>query len=470
MIFTKKRIAVAVAALALGASAAFAEVSFTNILKSDLVQLTFREEDADPAVDVFFGGITERIEAEYLSDKLNFGAVGELTLDAQPGPQYIYNNNFSGSIDTTSFFHFMDLKWTDLDFYLEFSPWNFLTVFLSDDIYTPGSYLPVVGFHMGSGNLGSDFGVLVKPINGLRIGVGLDVISYFGGDPANDHDVWLTDELISSKLPKINIGADYTYKNMWSVGLVGRNILNWGDFTVNDPCDASIGLFGSFTGFEGWALYSGLMFNHNYDWYWDVNDQYPNANIIGFIGEYRVEGLALFDFGLSCWNDKISVDFDLSTNFGLNRSPNFDSRYVTFSTKDGGTKATAEEGPLGKDTGFENVSNKAKYYKHFYDAFDFYAGLRGKYQFTKAFSTDITLKGVADFNAKLSRVNNPNPTTWEDGNLPDEEKYIGRGVIFEATPTFAYTFGRHTISTGVDLVFADPYVTITFPTTWTYRF
>ncbi|MBQ4236635.1 MAG: hypothetical protein II716_07350, partial [Treponema sp.] len=110
-------------------------------------------------------------------------------------------------------------------------------------------------------------------------------------------------------------------------------------------------------------------------------------------------------------------------------------------------------------------------YRHYYEAFDFYAGLRGKYQFTKAFSTDITLKGVADFNAKLSRVNNAaNSGDYQDTNLPSEDNYIGRGVIFEATPTFAYTFGRHKISTGVDLVFMDPYVTISFPTTWTYRF
>jgi len=464
MIFSKKGIAVAVAALTLGASAAFAEVSFTNILKSDLVQLTFREEGAPSPVDVFFGGITERIEAEYLSDKLNFGADGELTLDAQPGPKYIYNGG--NGIHEDSFFKFMDLKWTDLDFYLEFSPWNFLTIFLSDDIYTPGSYLPVVGFHMASGNLGSDLGVLIKPINGLRIGLGLDVISYFGGDPATDEDVWLAPQKISAYLPKVNIGVDYTYKNMWSVGLVGRDILNWGDLNnIDNACNASIGLFGSFTGFEGWALYSGVMFNNNYDWYWDVNDQYPNANIIGFIDEYRVEGPLLFDFGLSCWNDKISVDFDLSTNFAMDRKPWHDRRYVTFAKDDGATPGITND-----NDAFEDASDKGKLYKHYYDCFDFYAGLRGKYQFTKEFSTDITLKGVADFKARLSRVNNADPTTWQSSGIPDENKYLGRGVIFETIPTFAYTFGRHKISFGVDLVFADPYVSITFPTVWTYRF
>ena len=51
-----------------------------------------------------------------------------------------------------------------------------------------------------------------------------------------------------------------------------------------------------------------------------------------------------------------------------------------------------------------------------------------------------------------------------------QDNFVGRGVIFETIPTFAYTFGRHKISFGVDLVFADPYVSITFPTVWTYRF
>ncbi|MBQ2552737.1 MAG: hypothetical protein II563_07840 [Treponema sp.] len=442
MKFSKKGAVAAVAALVLGTSAAFAEVSFTNKVKSGIVDITFLEKGK--GVDVFFSGISERIEAEYTSDKFSFGADGELTLDAQPGPQYIYPD-----ASFTEAYRFMDLKWTDLDFYLEFRPWNFLTIFLSDEIYTPGSYLPVVGFNMGSGNLGSDFGVLVTPINGLRIAAGLDVISYFGGDAKNDKDVWIHTP-ISEALPKLNIGVDYTYKNMWSVGLVARNILNWTPYK-----DASIGLFGSFTGVEGWAFYSGLMFNHNYDWYWDVNDQYPNANIVGFIGEYRVEGLFLFDLGLSCWNDKISVDFDLSTNFGANRAYDWDGRYARL----GGTE-------LFNDAANTSV---AKQYKHFYDRYDLYSGLRGKYQFTKAFSTDITLKGIGDFNARLSRVDNNNDP-YKSGNLSPESAFDGRGVVFEMIPTFAYSFGRHKISTGVDVVFTDPYVTISFPTVWTYRF
>jgi len=442
MIFTKKGLAVAAAALALSASAAFAEVTFTNTVSTGIVEITSLGNKAN----VEFAGISERIEAEYTSDKFNFGAVGELTFDNEPGAQYVYS-------DATEFTEFFDLKWTDLDFYLEFSPWNFLTIFLSDDIYTPGSYLPVVGFSMGSGNLGSDFGVMVTPINGLRITAGLDVISYFGGK-STDLDVW-TDDPITTTLPKVNIGADYTYKNMWSVGLVARNILNW-----NPVKAASIGLFGSFTGIEGWAFYTGVMFNHNYDWYWDVNDQYPNANIVGFIDEYRVEGLILFDLGLSCWNDKISVDFDLSTNFGADRAYDWDSRYQSL----GGTKSFDDA----------NNTNVAKQYKHMYDKFDLYTGLRGKYQFTKAFSTDITLKGVGDFNPRVSRVEEETDgdgTTYVGKNTNVvADKFDGRGVIFEAIPTVAYTVGRHTFGFGVDLVFTDPYVTISFPTTWTYRF
>lgn len=441
MKFTKKGVAIVVAALTLGASAAFAEVSFTNKVKSGIVEITSLGDDG-AAID--FAGVSERVEAEYTSDKLNFGADGELTLDNQPGPQYVYSK-------ADSITDFFDLKWTDLDFYLEYSPWNFLTLFLSDDVYTPGSYMPVVGFHMGSGNLGSDFGVMVKPINGLRITAGLDVISYFGGS-SDDEDVW-THKPISETLPKVNVGADYTYKNIWSAGVVARDVLNWSPVK-----NCSIGVFGSFTGFEGWALYSGVMFNHNYDYYWDVNDQYPNANIIGFIDEYRVEGLILFDFGLSCWNDKLSVDFDLSTNFGMNRDYGWDGRYQR----------------LGGEKTFSTSPDEAKQYKHFYDRFDLYAGLRGRYQFTKAFSTDITLKGVGDFNPRMSRVKFDGEEDDDykglNGNIKQASALDGRGVIFEVIPTFAYTFGRHTISTGVDLVFTDPYVTISFPTTWTYRF
>jgi len=457
MIFNKKSVAVAVAALVLGASAAFAEVSFTNTVSTGIVEII---PGLSPMID--FAGVSERIEADYTSDKFDFGAQAELTLDNQPGIKIVYTKEDEN-------WKFMDLKWTDLDFYLEFRPWNWLTIFLSDEIYTPGSYLPVVGFHMASGNLGSDIGVMWKPFNGLRAAIGLDVISYFGGNPDEDEDVWLAPQHINSNLPKINIGADYTYKNIWSVGLVGRNILNW-----STPKMASIGLFGSFTGVEGWAFYTGAMFNHNYDYYWDVNDQYPNDRILGFIGQYRVEGLLLFDLGLSCWNDKISVDFDLSTNFGIDRDRDWDYRWYkmtpadTYTNNAGGSELTYVD-PL---TG---IYNKANQYRHYYQGYDFYAGLRGKYQFTKAFSTDITLKGVADFDPRLSTTSEASNTStnnnWQgvNTNLYDD-MYDGRGVVFETIPTVQYHVGRHTFSFGVDLVFADPFVNITFPTSWTYRF
>ena len=467
MIFNKKSVAVAVAALVLGASAAFAEVSFTNTVSTGIVEIV-------PDVGVDFDRISERVEAEYTSDKFDFGAEAELTFNNEPGMELVYS-------DLDKFTKFFDLKWTDFDFYLEFRPWNWLTFFLSDEIYTPGSYLPVVGFHMASGNLGSDIGVMWKPFNGFRAALGLDVISYFGGDPTQDHDVWLEDETISSSLPKINIGADYTYKNMWSVGLVGRNILNWAT-----PKMASIGLFGSFTGIEGWAFYTGAMFNHNYDYYWDVNDQYPNEDVIGFIGQYRVEGLLLFDLGLSCWNDKISVDFDLSTNFGLNRDLDWDYRWYTKTAGNGGSGTDDGNGGNGglpydapdpDDPSVTSIYNEANQYRHYYQGYDFYAGLRGKYQFTKAFSTDITLKGVADFNPRFSRLSSLEDANTqgsynggEDITAAYTENYNGRGVVFETIPTVQYHIGRHTFSFGVDLVFADPFVSITFPTSWTYRF
>ncbi|MBP5358321.1 MAG: hypothetical protein J6W60_07535 [Treponema sp.] len=455
MKFSKKGVAVFAAALALSASVAFADVSFTNTVSTGIIEII---PGVSPMID--FAGVSEKIEAEYTSEKFDFGAQAELTLDNQPGFQLVYSQ-----ADST--WDFMDLKWTDLDFYLEFRPWSWLTFFLSDEIYTPGSYLPVVGFNMGSGNLGSDIGVMWKPFNGLRATIGLDVISYFGGDPSTDKDVWIG-SYITDSLPKINIGADYTYKNMWSVGLVGRDILNWGT-----PKSASIGLFGSFTGIEGWAFYSGLMFNHNYDWKWDVNDQYPNANVIGFIGEYRVEGLLLFDIGLSAWNDKISVDFDLSTNFGMNRAPEWDYRwYSLFGAKDN-PFPTDSASYQGVD--YTDKYNRANQYRHYYEAYDFYAGLRGKYQFSKSFSTDITLKGVADFEPRLSTTSEDTASAtdnnWDAVN-PNiyGGKYNGRGVVFETLPTVQYHVGKHTFSFGVDLVFADPFVQITFPTSWTYRF
>lgn len=456
MIFTKKGAAVAVAALALGASAAFAEVTFTNTVKSGIIDLTFMQPQG---VQVEFAGVFERIEAEYTSEKLDFGVDAELGLENEPGPTYMYYNPKDNERSATKFF---DLKWWDLDFYLEFRPWDFLTFFLSDDIYTPGSYLPVNPMYMASGNMGSDVGVLVSPINGLRISAGLDVISYFGGDPTKDDDVWI-DEKINSYLPKLNAGIDYTYKNIWSVGLVARNILNW-----SPRIGASIGLFGSFTGIEGWAFYTGVMFNNQYDYYWDVNDQYPRANIIGLIHEYRVEGWILFDLGFSAWNDKLSVDFDLVTNFGMNKNLTEDFRTYPMMQGDtfdhlnvAGTHATMTENNW-----------KALRYAHYFDGFDLYAGLRGKYDFSKNFSADITLKGIADFSPRVSATSVADgayPGTYVDPNYYSS-KPDGRGAVFEVIPTVKYTLGRHTFSAGADVMFADMFAYISFPVSWVYKF
>lgn|GEM_PF-2076034 len=443
MIFTKKGAAVAVAALALGASAAFAEVTFTNTVKSGIIDLTFMQPQG---VQVEFAGVFERIEAEYTSEKFDFGVDAELGLENEPGPMYMYPDPSVSDKNPTKFF---DLKWWDLDFYLEFRPWDFLTFFLSDDIYTPGSYLPVNPMYMASGNMGSDVGVLVSPINGLRITAGLDVISYFGGNPDADKDVW-TYQNISSYLPKLNAGIDYTYKNIWSVGLVARNILNW-----SPRIGASIGLFGSFTGIEGWAFYTGVMFNNQYDYYWDVNDQYPNANIIGLIHEYRVEGWILFDLGFSAWNDKLSVDFDLVTNFGMNKDLTQDFRAAAMGADVAHLVGNAPASP---------ANWRALRYAHYFDGFDLYAGLRGKYDFSKNFSADITLKGIGDFSPRVSATDDYVDTGYYD-STPE-----GRGAVFEVIPTVKYTLGRHTFSAGADVMFADMFAYISFPVSWVYKF
>ncbi|MBR6154623.1 MAG: hypothetical protein IKQ43_09355, partial [Treponema sp.] len=168
----------------------------------------------------------------------------------------------------------------------------------------------------------------------------------------------------------------------------------------------------------------------------------------------------------------------LSTNFGLKRGVNWDYRWYERTAGEGGDGDNSNGGSGGltytAGAGAGAQYNPANQYRHYYEAFDFYAGLRGKYQFSKAFSTDIALKGVADFKPRQSTTTTgltPWNTVGVNPNVdPNNLPYEGRGVVFETIPTVQYHVGKHTFSFGVDLVFADPFVTLSFPTSWTYKF
>lgn len=471
------------AALALAfaaASAAFADIEFTNIVSADGIKYTWLQNEDDDwktASGLRLGDFREAMEVKYTSKRLDFGANAEVTLSRQYNSyDFYYNDEFNltnfpdyfdedGKVKTNKFF---DVRFTDFDLFLRYRPFKYLSFFLSDDIFADGAYLPVARLNMASGNMGSDLGLMVTPFNNFKVTLGLDVASYIMADKDADSDIWLGDRLYE-KLPELNVGAHWNNRRI-SAGVAGRNLLNMfteGFGSTNDH-EGSIGAYAAFRG-TGWVINVGGAYNNVYDYKWSVNNQYPNAEILGFINQYRVEGKVLGTIGLSAWNEKLSVDFDLVTNVGMDKDDPF---------SEGDTSKWDLRTRRARALAYDSASSKtqsvklSKTYAHYYSGFDLYAGLRGSYKFTPAFKTDIVLKGVADFNP-ASRYNtssgDANGNTADGvGTASNAAKSVGRGAVFEVNPSVSYTWKWHTWSFGFDVVYADPYVTLSIPMSWKY--
>lgn len=251
----KKIFAVAVAAASLSC-AAFAQeaessLTFANEVSSDIVTIT----SAGGNTSAGFAGITEKMSAEYKSEKVDFSVDLRVKLDDDKNAE---------NKTVITFTHDAD-HW--VDGYIEFRPIPILTIFMKDGINTPGAYLPVEDDNISAGNIGSFFGVCLRPIDGLRIAAGLDD-SIFGGNV------------------NVNTGADYEIANIGAVGFAVRGI----------NAKLSVGGFFSLTAVEN------LKVNLGYSWY-------KNG------GEFKaVKGNNLINLGVSYGINALSLGFDFVTN------------------------------------------------------------------------------------------------------------------------------------------------------------
>lgn len=252
----KKIFAVAVAAAALS-GAAFAQesessLSFSNKVSSDIVTVDLSGGDSTG-----FAGITEQMTAEYKSEKVDFSIDLRVNLD----DYYKLNSEGKPTFDGLTLSS-VDGKWADG--YLEFRPIPILTLYLNNGINTPGSYLPVEDDNVAAGNIGSDFGVCLRPIDGLRIAAGADVIQHIIG---------------TQNAPDFNVGADYVLGNIGAIGFAVRGISS----------DLAIGGFFSLTAVENMTL------NLGYGWYQKTGTfkDVAGNNLLNLGFTYGIGGLSL---------------------------------------------------------------------------------------------------------------------------------------------------------------------------------
>ncbi len=246
------------AAAAFIASSSFAqEVTFENKLTWGITDITISDAGTDADLSAF----KNNAKAEYTSDQLDLGVEIEFTA-AKNESVFEF-----GSDDFIS------------DAFIEFRPVDVLGIGFHRSYPVAGSYLPCLETELGDANIGSDFGLFVRPVEGLVLAGGLDFISYFGH---------------ADKNPIINFGAEYTLSDKIAFGAAVRNV-------ASD--DRSIGFYASFFGVEGLTLNAGFTYNGTLEEY-NVTGNLINAAVMYNINSFGIYADAVLSVGGEADADK----------------------------------------------------------------------------------------------------------------------------------------------------------------------
>jgi len=234
----KKMVLGAVAALTL-AGAAFAgevTVEFENKISSDVV--TIKDGNSE------FAGIKEQVTAELSTEKVDVG-VSLITYFNKDD-----NDNFG---------------LTEYEFdkaYVELKPVDWLGITFNRKVFTEGSYLTIWDDNIANGDIGSNLGLFVRPVENLTIGAGVNVPSVFANEAENKFD--------------FTAGVDYT-TDVFSVGVTLRNPVN----------NLGFGIFGSYKGVEGLTVNVGFAYNDEFA------EHKGNLITLGAVYEFSIFALAL---------------------------------------------------------------------------------------------------------------------------------------------------------------------------------
>lgn len=302
--------ALAGAALLLG-SAAFAQesydgatadyelpdgFSFSYTLSSDIVK-AHNISSTDNDFDTYewwseFGGLVNKFEVKYNSNLLAFQLAPKVKI-GEPGGEGFWNPTFdttgvaigaAGNVrnganlftpargklndDDTGF------GYDGLDWNFRFTPFDIVDFYLHDGVNIAGGGLPIGGGRFDSAKLGSDgLTIVVKPINGLRLAASLpfslkthstwDMLNAEDEDNAIQPQGYLgaAGNLVtgggdgdkSNVKFQVKLGADYNFKNLFSIGA------SWND--VLDASNMQVGVYANITAIQGLDAGLGYTFN-----------------------------------------------------------------------------------------------------------------------------------------------------------------------------------------------------------------
>lgn len=228
--------------------------SFYNEVSSDIVEAegSFYNKtqvrtpaDSNKNYQVEFAGISEKVGISYDSEKFWFELAPKFSL--KDNNQH-WSKGWSdyGATITRQALNNDDLSfaWTGLDWGVRFTPFDIVDFVLNTDTWTPGSYLPIADQHVGGNLTGDGFGLVFKPIDGLRIGLEVpfsaDIVSKpnflnaeyedtgFNGDFLAKDSSLITNTANGASDYRfvLNAGVDYKLLDMITVGAFVGNIIN----------------------------------------------------------------------------------------------------------------------------------------------------------------------------------------------------------------------------------------------------
>ena len=514
--------------------------SFSYTLSSDIVK-AHNISSTDNDFDTYewwseFGGLVNKFEVKYNSNLLAFQLAPKVKI-GEPGGEAFWNPTFAYdgtganpvygnaggapggrnpanwftpargklSTDDTGF------GYDGLDWNFRFTPFDIVDFYLNDGVAIAGGGLPIGGGRFDSAKLGSDgLTIVVKPINGLRLAASLpfslkthstwDMLNaededegkagvatpgYLNGNPGSNLTTGGGDGDTSKVKFQVKLGADYNFKNLFSIGATWNDIL--------DASNMQVGVYANITAIQGLDAGLGYTFNRKAQ---GQGLQFDFFGLNDFNGMFKLYGQHVVQlYAQYLIANKLSVGAEAAFNFFSEQSI-YDMYF--------GAKVGYDISPK------VNLGVKATF------AFDFGTQLQyndvnnNKVNPTHALKTDIAnnrisdeaykdsyLKNSASDGAALYRFANKD---WKLANTKKTQGNEGRGYAGENTdwsgyqaatvisvqPSITYTTGKNVFSGAV----AVDYLTTAandavddatddnavgdwffkFPVSWTYNF
>ena len=511
--------------------------SFSYTLSSDIVK-AHNISSTDNDFDTYewwseFGGLVNKFEVKYNSNLLAFQLAPKVKIGEPKKGQMFWEGTGFGAAGATNpgtgrnlanLFTVNRGRLSDddtgfgydgLDWNFRFTPFDIVDFYLNDGVAIAGGGLPIGGGRFDSAKLGSDgLTIVVKPINGLRLAASLpfslktfstwDMLNaededlqngtsiagfapgYLATNTANGNNLAVGDADGGKIKFQVKLGADYNFKNLFSIGATWNDIL--------DASNMQVGVYANITAIQGLDAGLGYTFNRKaqgqglqFDFFGlnDFDDMFKlyGQHVVQLYAQYLIANKlsvgaeAAFNF----FSEQSIYDMYFGAKVGYDISPKVNL----------GVKATFAF-DFGTQLQYNDTNNNKVNPTHALNT-----AIAGNKINDEAYKDSYLKANGAAQSAALYRYANKD---WKLSNNTKTQGNEGRGYLGDNTdwsgyqaatvisvqPSITYTTGHNTFSGAVAVDYLttaanDPVVNATddnavgdwffkFPVSWTYNF